>query len=282
MRYWMIAAMCLGLGACEKVVEMDLPEGAKQLVVEARIERIHGVVSGSQRFRLSTTDAYFSDSAPPPVVGATVRVTDDAGRTVVFTESRFTPGLYGTESLRAEVGRIYTLHIDYQGERYEATDTLLAVAPIDTLYFAPQNVVSGTTEGVRATIDFQEPGGVRNFYLWDQYVNDTRLLTSYSEYRVRVVGTDDGFDGRLVQQYQPYEGKELPSDVDVLVRQISLSESAYRYYRALSDQSSNDGSPFAVPLGSVRSNIANLTNPKHRPLGYFMASEVAEARARVP
>ena len=63
---------------------------------------------------------------------------------------------------------------------------------------------------------------------------------------------------------------------------MSLSEAGYRYYRALSDQSSNNGSPFSVPLGSVRSNIVNLTNSSHRALGYFMASEVAEASAKVP
>jgi hypothetical protein len=156
------------------------------------------------------------------------------------------------------------------------------VAPIDTLYFAPQSIEFGSSEGVRATIDFQETGGVKNFYLWDQYVDGIRMITSYSEFPLRVVGSDDGRDGRFVQAWQPYDGKELPSGAFVLVRQISLSETGYRYYRALSDQSSNNGSPFSVPLGSVRSNIANITNPSHRPLGYFMASEVAEARARVP
>jgi hypothetical protein len=211
-----------------------------------------------------------------------VRVIDDAGRTYLFTESRIDPGLYGTESLRAEIGRRYTLQIDYQGERYEATETLLAAPPIDSLYFAPPNTSIGDAEGVRATINFQEPGGVRNYYLWDQLVEGRRLLTSYSEFRVRVVGSDDGFDGRAVKEFQPYDGQELSSGHDVMVRQMSLSEAGYRYYRALSDQSSNDGSPFAVPLASVRSNIANVTNAKHRALGYFMATEVAEARAWVP
>ncbi len=32
-------------------------------------------------------------------------MTDDAGRTVFFTASQFTAGLYGTESLTVEVGR---------------------------------------------------------------------------------------------------------------------------------------------------------------------------------
>ena len=108
------------------------------------------------------------------------------------------------------------------------------------------------------------------------------MVSSYSDFPVRVVGSDDGYDGRFVQQWQPYDGKELPSGAYVLMRQMSLSEAGYRYYRALSDQSSNNGSPFSVPLGSVRSNIVNLTNSSHRALGYFMASEVAEASAKVP
>ena len=283
MTKWLIAVMCTVLGACEKIVELELPEGPKQLVVEARIERIKGSESGSQRIRLTTTDAYFSDTVPPPASLATVRVIDDAGRTYMFTESRIDPGLYGTESLRAEIGRTYTLQIDYQGERYEASETLLATPPIDSLYFDPPNTaIDADAEGVRATINFQEPGGVRNYYLWDQLVGGRRLLTSYSEYRVRVIGSDDGFDGRFVKEFQPYDGQEVSSGHDVMVRQMSLSEAGYRYYRALSDQSANDGSPFAVPLASVRSNIANITNPKHRALGYFIASEVAEARALVP
>lgn len=283
MKPWMMVTLCLGLGACEQVVQLDLPEGAKQLVVEARLERVRGAVSGMQRIRLTTTDAYFSNSAPPPARGATVQVTDAAGRSFAFTESSAEPGVYVTTSLEGEVGGRYTLRIDYQGERYETTETLLGVPPIDTLYFAPQNTQSrGGAEGVRATIAFQETGGVRNYYLWDQYVNGVRLLAPDSSFRIRVAGADDGFDGRLVREFQPYDGMVVPSGADVLVRQMSLSETGYRYYRALSDQSTNDGSPFSVPLASVRSNIANITNPSHRPLGYFMATEVAEARARVP
>ena len=143
-------------------------------------------MAGTQRIRLTTTDAYFSDTTPPPARGATVRVTDDAGRSFSFAESRDDLGLYGTESLRAEVGRAYTLQIDYQGERYEATETLVAVPPIDSIYFAPQNTLSRDAEGVRATIAFQEPGGVRNYYLWDQYVNNERMISSYSDFPVRV------------------------------------------------------------------------------------------------
>jgi hypothetical protein len=278
----LVLSMCLALGACERVVSIDLAEGPKQLVVEARLERVRGAVSGAQVVRLTTTDAYFSNTLAPPARGATVRITGDDGASVTLTESPTEAGVYRTESLIGVVGRRYTLQVVYAGETYAATEPLMGVPPIDSLYFAPRNSAGPSGKGVRATIDFTDVGGVRSYYLWDQFVNGTRLLVPDSAFRVRVAAADDGLDGRDVREFQPYDGIEVPTGADVLVRQMALSERVYRYYRALSDQASNDGSPFSVPLASVRSNIANLTNPGHRALGYFMATEVAEARARAP
>jgi hypothetical protein len=259
-----------------------LPEGSKQLVVEARLERVRGTVSGEQQIRLTTTDAYFSNTALPPARGASVRVTDDAGRVVVFIESATEPGTYFTTDLVGVIDRRYTLQIDWQNERYEATESLNAVAPIDSLYFRDRTTQSGPKDGLRATIDFRDPPNAKNFYLWDQYVNGQRLVVPDSSFKTRVVAQDDGLDGRTVREFQPYDGIPVGKGATVLVRQMALSESLYRYFRALSDQSSNDGSPFAVPLASVRSNIANVTRADHRALGYFMATEVAEARSTVP
>ncbi len=192
-RRWCVMVALLATSACEKVVNITVPEGAKQLVVEGRLERVRGAVTGQQRIRLTTTDAYFSNTALPPARGASVRVVEEGGRVVSFGEVVNEPGVYATADLIAVLNRRYTLQIIYQNELYEATDVLRAVPPIDSLY-----------------------------------------------------------------------------------------EPVYRFYRALSDPSANDGSPFAVPLASVRGNISNLTTAANRPLGYFMATEVAEARAVVP
>lgn len=282
MKQIFLFVMCFGLAACERVVSLDLPEGEKQLVVEARIERVRGAVTGDQRFRLTTTDGYFSNAAPPPARGAVVRVSDDAGTLVTFSESPTEPGVYTSASLVGTTGRRYTLQIDWQGNRYEASETLEAVAPIDTLYFQDRIGMAGPKLGKRATIDFRDPGGKKNYYVWDQYVAGVRLIIPDSTLRVRVIAPDDGLDGRRIRRFQPYDGVPVATGAQVLVRQMALSEGLYRYYFALSDQASNDGSPFSVPLSSVRSNIANRTNSALRPLGYFMATEVAEARATVP
>jgi hypothetical protein len=268
--------------ACERVVELDLPEGAEQLVVEARLERVqvgNGFdTSGVQRIRLTTTDQYFSNTDAPPARGAVVQVVDASGRAVAFSELASTPGTYETRVLSLVTGAAYTLRIDWRGDRYEATETVMPVARIDSIYPAERTGFLGPREGDRATIDFRDVGQVKNYYLWDQFVNGRRFVAPDSTFPFRVVAADDGLDGRRVQNFQPYDGVVIKAGDTVLVRQMALSEPLYRYFLAIGDQAQGGGSPFSVPAGSVRGTVANRTRPEVRALGYFMATEVSEAR----
>lgn len=269
-------------GACERVVDVDLATGERLLVVEGRIERIIGEGAIPQQIRVTTTDRYFSNAVAPAATGATVRVTDDAGHSLAFTPTPGDASLYVSAPFAAEVGRRYTLHVSWQGEQYEGSDLLTSVAPIDSMYFMERNNVIGPREGLRATIDTRDPAGERNYYVWDQLVNGVRLIAADSTFKARVFANDDLVDGKAVTEFQPYGGMVVkPGDL-VEVRQISLSEEGYRYYVALTDQVTNDGSPFAVSTASVRGNVANLTRPSRRALGYFMAGEVSSARKAVP
>ncbi len=268
--------------ACERVVAVELAAGARLLVVEGRIERIQGEGAIAQQIRVTTTDRYFSDSAPPPAAGAVLRVTDDAGNSYAFAPSPRDPTLHLSQPFAAQVGRRYTLHVTWQGETYEGSDLLTSIAPIDSMYFMDRNSVIGPREGLRATIDTRDPGGERNYYVWDQLVNGVRLIAADSAFKARVFANDDLVDGKAVTQFQPYGGMVVKPGDRVEVRQISLSEEGYRYYVALTDQVTNDGSPFAVSTASVRGNVANLTRPSRRALGYFMAGEVSSVRKSVP
>lgn len=264
--------------ACERVVDVELQEGPRRLVIEARLERVKGRVSGDQAITLTTTAPYFDANPSPPARGAVVRVVDESGRTYPFTEAR--PGVYTTSALTIDLGRRYTLRIDFEGQSYEAVETAIPVAAIDSLYFdKPQPGRFSGEGGVRATIDLRDPPGEKNFYLWDQFVNGVRQLGPDSTFLFRVTAPDDGFDGTTVTGFQPFEGVDIPMGAVVLLRQIGLSEQGQRYYFALSDQVSAGGSPFAVPPASVRSNVANRTDPRRFPVGYFQVSEVSEARA---
>lgn len=265
--------------ACERVVDLTVPEGPRLLVVEARLEHVLGSASGTQTIRLTTTSGYFSNAAPPPARGARVRVVDDAGTETLFAESP-TPGVYTTTALPVQRGRTYTLLIEYAGEQFEAIESTRTVAPIESLYFdKPKPGRFSGDEGVRATIDFTDPAGERNYYLWDQYVNGVRQLGPDTAFKLRIIAQDNALNGIAVVGFQPYEGIDVPVGSTVLVRQIGLSEAMFRYYFALSDQVGVDGSPFAVPPASVRGNVINRTTRDRPALGYFYVSEVSEARA---
>lgn len=276
------AALFLLASGCERIVDVDLDPGPTRLVVEGRLELVQGSLEGRQRIRLSTTDAFTSERVPPPATGAAVVVIDEANRTVPFVESATTPGVYETTSLLPVVGARYTLRIDWQSERYEATDRVVAVAPIDSLYFRFVGDDVFGDPGFRAAIDYTDPAGSRNFYLWEQLVNGKRQLLPDESNRFHVIGADDFYDGRRIAAYQPYEESIVEPGQSVVVRQVGLSEAAFRYYFALFQQTTSRSSPFAVPPGSLRGNVANLTTPARYPLGYFWAAEVAEARAVLP
>lgn len=276
-----LAAALLAAG-CTKVVDLDVAEGPRRLVVEARIEATAGPQAGSQAVRLSLTDAFATVGAPPPARGAVVAVTDQSGRRVTFAESPSEPGTYRTGNLIAAVGGRYTLTIDYQGERYQATGTVTPVAPIDSLYFVYQEKTLVMDEGFRPAVDYRDPPGVGNNYLWELIVNDSLRISPDPGNRFRAISEDRFYDGGRITGYQPYDEEIVATGDRVTMRQVALSEAAFRYYSALFEQSSGTGSPFSVPPASVKGNVANLTDPAHYPLGYFLTAEVSERRAVVP
>lgn len=266
--------------ACERVVDLNLPEAPRRLVVEARLERALDFTPQTQSIKLSTTSDYFSGEFPPPATGAAVSVTDDLNRTTVFTETA-TAGTYqAPATFVVGRGRTYTLSINWEGQRYVAKDSTRQVPRINSLYFdTPQAGRYSGTEGFRASINFVDPANVQNYYLWEQFVNGVRQTGPDTIVKLRVIGTDQIYNGKPVDGFQPFEGIDIPLDAAVIVRQIAISEATYRYYLALNEQLSSDGSPFAVPPANVRGNVQNTTNIPLPALGYFYVSEVSSRLA---
>lgn len=280
------AALLMSMG-CERVVHITVPTMPPRLVVVGRLELVRGAPSGRQSITLTTSTPYFDQAGPPPARNADVRVTDSRGVTTLFREQTNAPGVYITDSLVPVLNRRYTVRIRWNNEMYEGSDSLLPVAPIDSFYFrertglfAPPDIVR--EPGPRATIDFKDPPGVENFYVWDQFVDGQRLVVADTAFRYRPMERDAFFNGAVVRGYQPYSGAALRSGQTVRMRHMSLSEQGYRYYLTLNNMSLADGSPFSMPPASLRGNVANLTRPTEPALGYFLTAEVDERTAKVP
>lgn len=275
-------ALVLSLSACERVVDIQLEEGPERLVVEGRIELVKEDPTGNQTIRLTTTDAFFSNSPPPPAVGASVTVRDDRGGVFPFVE--MAPGLYTTDGLPAAIGRTYSLTILWAGDTYMASATAAAVPPIDSLYFLfEEETAVIEEEGFRATIDYTDPAEVANYYLWEQIVDGRNELLPDPGNVFNLISKDEFYDGQPVVAYQPNDEIALQTGQDVEIRQIALSREAFDFYLALFEQNAlGTGDPFSIPPANVRGNVENTTTPGRPALGFFEAAEVSVAKAVVP
>lgn len=276
-----LAFFCL-IAACERVVEVQIEESERRLVVEGRIELVKEAPGGAQSIRLTTTDAFFSNRAPPPATGALVIVSDGAGGVFSFVEAQ--PGRYETTDLLPRIGETYTLTVDYGGDTYRAVAELRAVPAIDSLYFLfEEETIIIEEEGFRATIDYVDPPGIANFYLWEQLVDGENVVPPDPGNAFNLVARDEFFDGQAISGYQPNHEVAIEPGQRAEVRQIALSREGHDYYRALFEQNAlGSGNPFSIPPASVRGNVANLTRPDRFALGFFEAAEVSVAASSVP
>lgn len=76
--------------------------------------------------------------------------------------------------------------------------------------------------------------------------------------------------------------RELAEGYFFEVTQLSLSPRAFEYWRGIDILSEREGSVFDSPVGEVRSNYTNLTDPEDQVFGYFFASEASILREKVP
>jgi hypothetical protein len=266
--------------SCQEVITIDLEEGPKRLIVEGRIERDKDNPTGYQSISLSTTADYFINDMIPAVSGAKVTIKDDRGNLYALVESSSDKGRYETNDLFAEVGRVYTITIVYGGETYQGQETLLAVAEIDSIYqqFREENIFD--EEGIRITIDYSDPAEEENYYYWEQFRNGSTLITPNPGTKWSLISSDELYNGQTIRGKLPNDEMIFIPGDRAEVRQIALSEFAYKYYFAIFDQEGNRGG-LSTPPALIRGNLENLTNPDNFPLGYFYASEISVAALNV-
>jgi hypothetical protein len=278
--YLMIALISIVSISCQEVITIDLEEGTKRLVVEGRIEKNIENPSGYQAINLSATADYFANDVIPPATGAEVTIIDDDGKIFSMTESASEKGLYETSQLFPEIGKKYTLKIIYSGETYQATEMMIPVTSIDSIYqnFREENTFD--EEGIRINIDYSDPAEETNYYYWEQYRNGLTRIIPNPGTKWTLVSSDELYNGQTIRGKIPNDELIYVAGDRAEVIQIALSEFAYKYYFAIFDQEGSRGG-LSTPPAPIRGNIKNLTDPDHYPLGYFYASEISVATITV-
>lgn len=305
--------LLLPLISCIDPYEVELEEGAQLLTVDGMIT----TEPGKQSVRLTRSDTYGSvfEGLIRPVSNATVIIRDNTGKVVFLEEEE--AGIYWTsEDFATEVGKTYTLQIQTSnGTVYTSLpETVQPVPEINSLSVQTiRTPVEGEEidkSGIQVVAEITDPADQNNFYYWESapavYVLRTRpdLYTPRPSdtntsrepqpkdccivcFRTETVNEgvfiaqDDNFNGlttKVPVAYIEDDGLRFITTYRADIRQISISQEAYRFLKLVKQQTEISGSVFDPPPATIRGNMINLENPEETVLGFFMVGSETQRR----
>ncbi|HEY1039124.1 MAG TPA: DUF4249 domain-containing protein [Bacteroidia bacterium] len=274
--FGLLVITLITLSSCEKVIQVDVPEGETLLVIDAWVNDL----PGTQTVRLTTTAPVFDGNRTPAANGAIVQLKDlNNGKTYSFIESsntgnyEFTPSV--TDSLAVE-GHIYQLNVFWKGNSYYATSLLNRTTSVDTVGFDEYKEF-GTNE-VKGYFVWlfgrDQAGPVRDYYWVKSYKNGT-LFNKPSVINISEdAGGGESTDGLCFIPPTAYFSVMTTEDVlkenDVYTVEVhSLNKDSYEYLVQLRTQITNSQAGlFATTPENLRTNIKPVSTAP-RALGWF-------------
>ena len=249
--------------SCEEKVTIPLDTANPKLVIDASILWQKGTDGSTQKIKLTTTTDYYSNIIPT-VSGAIVYVTDSSSNLFTFIETPNT-GEYVCTNFVPVINKEYSLTVQYAGQTYSATNTLLATPAIESVQ---QNTVQGFSGNqIQVKFFFQDNGSEDNNYLIG-IKNSTKAIPDYN------VLKDEFFQGN--QMFGFYSDDKLKTGDQLFFSLEGISLRYYNYMKELLSIAGNGGGsgPFSTPPVSLRGNISNQSDENNYPLGYFHLSEI--------
>jgi hypothetical protein len=258
------------LSSCEKVVDVDLPQGQDLPYVDAWITD----KPGKQSIKFLKAVNYLESKQPEVITGAQISVTDiTAAKTYTFS---YKDGEYAYDAGATAIGIIghqYKLNITWNGEQFEATETLNRINKIDSISYKYKEAKNDEKEGYYAEFHARDvPDGTD--YYWIRTYRNGELNYKVQE-MVSIDGTfyEDISNGLpfiepltegITSGDKPYVKGDV---VKVLIR--SVSKPTYDFLNQLISQLYNGGL-FAEILQNVPANITNKqSGSKTKIYGWF-------------
>ncbi|KJD36740.1 hypothetical protein PW52_03635 [Tamlana sedimentorum] len=263
-------ALSLILSSCEDVIDVDVNTAEPRLVIEASLDWEKGTTGSEQTIKLSMSSPYFSTDTDTSVTGALVTVTNmNSGSVYSFTDEN--NGSYSIDNFEPIIGNTYQLSVAYNGETYEATETLMEVSSINQIN---QSIEDGFDDELpEVNIYFDDPAEEENFYLVSFYeIGD--MFPFFADVSDEFVNGNEVY--YFFEKEEDEDSNMTPFEAGdtVEVKLYGISEQYYRFIRLLIEQYYNSGNPFASNAALIKGNCINLTNPDNYAYGYFRVTEV--------
>jgi hypothetical protein len=300
-----LAGLGFSLTSCQKEITVDLPTSPPKIVVEGSIEQDQPPVvllTWSQGYFEPTDLSSFENAF---VRGADVRIsngTDTIPLTmycaselseeelIIAAEllgttpealANFNICLYTTldQTVWGEVGKTYTLWVDYEEHQLKSTTKINELVYIDSMWFRIPNEEPEDSLGFIFGV-LTDPDTAGNAYRWyarrinryPDWVPDEELRGQIKDAGfIAPLGSvfDDSFFNGLSFEFGYFRGRQPNSNKfddnneesgyfkrgdTVVVRGCVIDRGVFRFIQSFENQVSNQGSPFALPY-NVQSNV---------------------------
>ncbi len=256
--------------SCEDPIDIDVPTGKTRLVIEASLNWEKDTSGNEQTIKLSQSTPYFDTNTPTAVTGATVMVTNkDSGD--IFTFADQNNGEYSTANFVPLLNNTYQLTVVYNGETYQATETLMPGVRIKAV---SQSTGGGfDSENIEVNVFFDDPENQENYYLVRFYEPGDLFPYFYNISDEFSNGNEMNITFEKGEEEDNENAVFNPGDT-VNIALYGISEAYYNYMRILIEQYYSGGDPFSSTAAQIRGNCINTNNPDNYAYGYFRVVEV--------
>lgn len=239
--------------SCEKVIDVDINEENKQVVIEAPL------FEGTNDFKVTVnkTSSYFNGSAGDAVVDALVTLYDE--NDTPFNVPHNVNGEYILTGYTALASKSYRLDVQLEGEIYSASSFLPPAVNMDTVEYEFVPATPFSDSGYAVASYYMDPANEDNYYrvlltLNGEFMNDPfDLILIDDRY-------SDGLELEIPFFFRQFE---LGDTLDVELR--SMDQGPYEYFQTLADIIGSGEGPQPAAPTNPNSNISNGA------LGYFGA-----------
>jgi len=294
--------------SCEEEFKPEIYSSSVSLIV------VDGMISnlpGPYTVKLSLSSK-IENPEYIPLSGFKVFILDDQGQSTNLAEN-YTGNYVSTDqSFTGIPGRSYKISLfSPDGKTYESDFVMLreptGIASIDhKVEFTPNKDLIYDIAGYRFYVNTELAPSDTNYYLWQlistyKYTADFNIYWMYDGFLSRIYNSDTlkicyktdivpeffllnteninpPVVGNFPLHYVTTETRELMERYSLLVRQYSISKSAYTFWEIIKDQNTNLGNLYSKQPFQVRGNIYNTEFPDEVVLGHFMVAGISEKR----
>lgn len=248
-----LLAFAVILSSCEKVIDLNLDQTTPKIVIEGILTNLNT----NHLVSISNTKNFDEDNNRAVISGAVVKITDENGQTISFTEQAKSGNYYSTR-FRGVPGRSYTMSVTTNGQTFTATSKMPLPVPIRSLTQVELSFFGETRKLVE--VNYLDPINIENFYYNKLYVNGVKRGSLD-------ISSDRFNDGKPVKNATFVSDPDLKTGDKVKIQLLTIDENVYRYLFSLSQITGNGGPP-TTPANPT-SNFSNGA------IGYFSASTLS-------